>query len=362
MQWFALILILPYFFLLLKIYNNLRKIRPFCTGESNRLLVSVIIACHNEEKNIIPLLHNISVQDYPPEFLEVIIIDDNSSDRTLEKASAFTGIEKLKVIKSIGKGKKTAIKTGVIASSGNLIITTDADCSMGKKWISTIAAFYCKYGPDMIICPVTLESNPGFLGRFQELEFLSLQGVTAGSATGGKASMCNGANLAFTRKAFQEHSDNLHYEIDSGDDVFFLHSLKKDVRSKIMWLESAEALVTAFPSITLLSFLKQRKRWISKGKAYTDKFTIGLAIVTFVTITILTILLIAGLFFREYLLTFLVAFTLKSVPDYLVLFNTASRYGNIRLMKWFLPSQLIYPFYVLAVSCYSLVTVRRSDT
>ena len=41
------------------------------------------------------------------------------------------------------------------ASSGRLIITTDADCRMGKSWIRTIASFYEKHKPDMIICPVT---------------------------------------------------------------------------------------------------------------------------------------------------------------------------------------------------------------
>ena len=57
---------------------------------------------------------------------------------------------------------------------------------MGEKWIRTIASFYEHNKPDMIICPVQLEKRNGFFRRFQELEFLSLQGITAGSAILGK--------------------------------------------------------------------------------------------------------------------------------------------------------------------------------
>jgi hypothetical protein len=43
-------------------------------------------------------------------------------------------------------------------------------------------------------------------------------------------------------------------------------------------------------------------------------------------------------------------FLLKSVPDFLILRNTTRRYGREPLMKWFLPSQIIYPFYVFSVA------------
>ena len=115
---------------------------------------------------------------------------------------------------------------------------------MGKSWIRTIAAYFEENNPDMIICPVQLDGKQGFFARFQELEYLSLQGITAGTAAGGNGIMCNGGNLAFTREAYLNHADHLHMELATGDDVFLLHSLKKDPGSKIIWLESQEAVVT----------------------------------------------------------------------------------------------------------------------
>ncbi len=75
------------------------------------------------------------------------------------------------IINNKGTGKKQALRTGIQAAKGDLIITTDADCTMGKSWIRTIAAFYEINKPDMIICPVQMESVHGFFGDFRNLNF-----------------------------------------------------------------------------------------------------------------------------------------------------------------------------------------------
>jgi len=349
MQWLLLILTIPYIYILLKIYRNLSKITPFLPLKASEQFVSVIVACRNEENNLSLLLNDLASQDYNPELFEVLIVDDNSADGTFNLASGFKGIRNLKVLGNIGSGKKKAIRAGVAGSTGTLIITSDADCRMGKSWISTIAAFYEENKADLVICPVKLETGTGFLRGFQELEYLSLQGVTAGTAASGNPVMCNGANMAFTKEAFNRNSGNLHEEIPSGDDVFLLHSIKREPGNKIMWLESLEAMVSTNSQKTIGSFIKQRVRWISKAGAYKDRFTRLLAIVTIVTILLQWFLVIAGIFDQVFLLLLLVAFVLKSVPDYLILKNTTVRYGKKSLMQLFIPSQILYPVYVMSV-------------
>ena len=361
MHWLPAILILPYFFLLLKIYRRLLNIKVFNVSSEPITFVSVVIACRNEQENIPSLLNCIAKQDYPKELFEVIIVDDYSTDRTFEIAAGFTGTLNVITINNKGKGKKQAIRTGINASSGYLIITTDADCRMGRRWLGTITAFFEKHRPDMIICPVQIEPGPGFFRRFQELEFLSLQGITAGSAISGEATMCNGANLSFTREAYQNNSDNLHDIIASGDDIFFLHSLKKHIKSKILWLESTDVVVTTASSPTIRSYLNQRRRWISKGIAYNDVSTITLAFVTFITIVLQVSILVAGLLNPLFWQIFLTIFLLKSFPDYLILHNSSRRYGRKKLINWFLPAQIVYPFYVLGVVFYSLTPNKKPE-
>jgi cellulose synthase/poly-beta-1,6-N-acetylglucosamine synthase-like glycosyltransferase len=359
MYWIPVILILPYLVILLKIYRGLLKIETFNSSVDPLIFVSVVIACHNEQKNLPKLLESISKQNYPENLFELIIIDDNSTDKTLEIAEDFSYKKKIVILNNSGKGKKKAIRSGITASKGTLIITTDADCIMGSNWMRTIAAFYEFNKPEMIVCPVKIESATGFFGRFQELEFISLQGITAGSALMKKATMCNGANLAFTREAYLEHSQNLHDEINSGDDIFLLQSLKNMSRSKILWLESSDVMVTTKGSSTFNSFLKQRSRWFSKVKSYKDLDIIVLGIFTFVVIVLQVLYFIALLFYPVLTLVFLAIFILKSVPDFLILMNTSYRYGRKKLMWWFLPAQLIYPFYVLSVVLYSLTLRKR---
>ncbi len=355
MIWLLIILLLPYFFIFLEIYRNLLKVRQSRPQGISSVTVSVIIACRNEELNLPLLLNDLYSQDYDSKLFEIIIVDDNSTDSTFQIASAFHKIVNYKVLKNKSRGKKCAIQCGVYAATGKLIITTDADCRMDKRWISVIAFEYSETKADMIIAPVQLENKPGFLGRIRELEFLSLQGVTAGTAEAGYPVMCNGANLAFTREAYLRHSENLHNEIASGDDVFLLHSLKKEADSKIIWGWSPAAVVTTRHCETLTSFIKQRSRWLSKAKAYTDSFTLFIAAAIFLVVMLNLVLLIGGIINQELIVLFSAAFLIKSVPDFLLLYETTRRYNKSHLMKWFIPAQLLYPFYVVTVVLYSLL-------
>jgi poly-beta-1,6-N-acetyl-D-glucosamine synthase len=349
MLWLLLILSLPYFFVFLEIYRNLLNVREFRPTSISSVTVSVIISCRNEEENLPYLLKDLNSQDYDPSLFEIIIVDDNSTDNTSMRALTLNKLQNFKVIQNYGRGKKSAIRSGIDAASGKLIITTDADCRMDSRWISAMASLYSATKSDMIIAPVQLEKRPGFSGRFRELEFLSLQGVTAGTAEAGYPVMCNGANLAFTKEAYFRHSENLHSEISSGDDIFFLHSLKKETDSKITLASLSEVIVTTRHTDTLNSFIKQRARWLSKAKAYYDRFTLLIAAVVFLAILLNILSLICAITDREFLLLFLISFILKSFPDFLILSETTRRYNKRYLMKWFFPAEIVYPLYVLTV-------------
>ena len=152
---------------------------------------------------------------------------------------------------------------------------------------------------------------------------------------------------------------DLNDELLSGDDVFLLHSLKKERETKILWLESEDSVVTTKRSETVGSFLKQRARWISKAGSYSDHETKVLAIVTFVAVFLQLFLLIASIFNGAFIPVFLVCFLVKSVPDFLIVQNIASGYGREKLLGFFIPAQLIYPFYVFSVLFYYLISNKK---
>lgn len=355
MEWILLIFVIPYVFILTNIFLQLKRVHSCNLSDNPREFISVIVPCHKAAEFLPGFMKCIGNQNYDSDLFELIIIDDSSDDSPDIHATGYTGLKNLRVLKNKGKGKKKAIMTGVSASGGNYIITTDADCLPGEKWLSTIAASVQASNPDMLICPVMLENKPGFFNIFQELEFLGLQGITAGTAVAKQPVMCNGANLVFKKETYLVNVNNLHPEIPSGDDIFLLHSLKKN-HNNIKWLESKDAVMVTAPSATLKDYINQRNRWISKAGAYSDRDTIILGLVTFIAVLTQLVTLLTGIFNPELLLVFAATVILKSFPDYLILGNTCRRYDRVQLMKWFLPCQLIYPFYVVAVVIRSVFT------
>ena len=88
--------------------------------------VSVIIACHNEEKNIKARIENLLALDYPQDLLEVIVVSDGSSDLTAEAARGVLSAN-VRVFSYEGRlGKASALNVGVEIASGEVIVFADA--------------------------------------------------------------------------------------------------------------------------------------------------------------------------------------------------------------------------------------------
>jgi glycosyltransferase involved in cell wall biosynthesis len=169
--------------------------------------ISIIIPARNEEDNIGKCLDAILQQDYPKDLFEVVVVDDHSTDDTV---SIVTGYANVKCIKlsdhptdKIIAYKKKALSIGISNSNGELIVTTDADCYMGKHWLKHIAAQYEQDNAVMIVAPVDFTCNNSLVQTFQSLDFMSMQGITVASHKLGLGNMSNGANLAFTRKSYE---------------------------------------------------------------------------------------------------------------------------------------------------------------
>ncbi|MBY6070309.1 glycosyltransferase [Marinobacter salsuginis] len=96
--------------------------RPFC---------SVIIPAFNEEQNIEECLLSLVNQSYPREFYEIIVVDNGSSDRTPQMASAYADLVLEKPDGNVGAVRNH----GIADASGEVIICTDADCVVPPDWI-----------------------------------------------------------------------------------------------------------------------------------------------------------------------------------------------------------------------------------
>lgn len=270
---------------------------------STKVFISVIIPARNEEANLPALLESLGKQSYPKNNFEVIIVDDHSSDSTGSIVSGFP-LPNLKLIKledhvqdSINSYKKKAIEIAINQSRGELIVTTDADCITPPGWLATIASYYrSKKKPSMIVMPVVIERAKSFIGVFQSLDFMTLQGVTGGSVAQGFHAMCNGANLAYTRDAFDAvkgFTDIDH--LASGDDMLLMDKIQRHQAGSIQYLKSDDVIISTCAMPTIHDFLHQRIRWASKTNQYKQSSILLAAGTVYFFNVLIMALCIAGL-------------------------------------------------------------------
>ena len=185
-------------------------------GREERLpSVSLLVALRNEQHQVEGLLEAVMGQDYPD--YECVLIDDHSDDDTLARLQAYAGSDRIRVLESAGKGKKAALLTGLQAARGRYLLTTDADCRMGRSWMRSMVQSALQQRADMVIGPVRMEGH-----ALPSLEYLSLSAVTAGSAALGHPVLCSGANLLTAREAYVRVASELQLDEASGDDQFLL--------------------------------------------------------------------------------------------------------------------------------------------
>jgi cellulose synthase/poly-beta-1,6-N-acetylglucosamine synthase-like glycosyltransferase len=351
----AVIACLLYFIILLIFYLGWKRVFSFEPKgiDSTDTMISIVVACKNEQKTILSLIGCVAQQSYLN--YELILVNDHSTDLTRSVIkNAQTSLPNIVLIDATKHGKKNALKEGILRAKANLIVTTDADCMPSYHWLEAIVTFQNRYPSDLIICPVGLSDKNSLFSRLQALEFSSLVGAAAGSAGAGMPILCNGANLAFEKRMWLKTQNDLHEEEQSGDDMFFLESVKKQ-GGKIRFLKSEAAFVKTKPPRTLKEFLYQRRRWAGKSKIYTDWQIILTAFVVLAISAFGLIFLVMSYFDPIYLIGYASIFVFKYSIDtrFLYLVRRFFQLDNIWLYALLL--SVIYPFYIVFVAITSLV-------
>ncbi|WP_373513562.1 glycosyltransferase [Persicitalea sp.] len=316
--------------------------------------ITVIIPVRNEASHIGELLSDLAQQTHEQNLFEVIVADDGSTDntpyvlKTFKKNSqlALTVIELDQDIRTASP-KKRAIETALRRATGELIVTTDGDCRVGPDWLISIAETYRATGAKLISGPVTFTTETTLTDHLQTVEFSSLIGSGAASISAGSPSMCNGANLAYEKKTFEEvggFTGNEH--LASGDDEFLMHKIAERYPGKIHFIKDRRAIVQTTSHSSWKDFFQQRKRWASKWKHYKNPVSTALAIYIFICNAALIAGLILGfteLVSWQYIL---LLFAVKWLPEWILIGSILSFLRKSRSIIYIPVVQVIYPFYV----------------
>lgn len=324
-------------------------------GYEPQTFISVIIPARNEAQNIGKCIKAILAQKYPKHLLEIIVVDDHSEDDTAGVVKAFS-VPQLKCFSLkdfVGETKtiaykKAAITAGISQSKGTLIVTTDADCIAQENWLQNIAAIFEKEHQVMVVAPVIFSCDNSLIQRFQLIDFMSMQGITAAAHKLRLGNMCNGANLAFSKAAFMQIGG---YEgvnnMASGDDYLLMLKLNKSMPGKIAYLKSQQAIVSTPPQPDWGSFMQQRIRWSSKSGRYNDaRLTMILILVYLFNLSFL-VLAILGIFNPVYLQWLLVMLSIKILVEHLFLGPIARFFGKKNELVYFILLQPVHIIYIV---------------
>lgn len=324
--------------------------------ETYQTTVSVIVPARNEEHNISNCIESLLQQTYPPHLVEIIIVDDHSTDDTNFIVQKFlSNYSRIKLITlteqdQFNAYKKKALSRGIEISKGSIIITTDADCTHNPFWIETIAQYQQEKNAAFIAAPVSYTIKKNILSIFQALDFLSLQGITGASVHKRFHTMCNGANLAYTREAFEEVNGFAGIDnIPTGDDMLLMHKIFLKYPKKVFYLKSSTAITYTSPSHTWSEFFHQRIRWASKSTHYNDKRITGaLFIVYFFNVSFL-ILLFLSFFSWHFFTLFIVTISIKTIIEWWFLNPVAIFFKLKKWLTWFPFLQPMHILYTIVV-------------
>lgn len=331
--------------------KGISKLKPFVLkSQPNTTSFSIIVPFRNEAENLKSLLQSFADLDYPKEQFEIILVNDFSSDNYKPIIDKFKkDLHNLRCIEAVNSDmspKKAALTLGISKSQFDWILTTDADCHVPVNWLKAYNQKIIKDKPFLIAGLVKFRDSKSFLNRFQCLDLLSLQATLLGAFGLKKPILCHGANLCYAKNLFYElNGFKTHQNMASGDDVFLLEAALKKHPKKVRVLNSLEAVVTTNSEPNLKALLSQRTRWAAKATSYKNATIKIVGFVVFAMNLLLITVAVLSLFGLFNIKFFLLIFLIKFNIDALILYPMARFFKQEAVIKSYVLSSLLYPFF-----------------
>jgi len=345
---------LIYFIILVILSIHWHKIKQApALSHSNRIGVSVIIPFRNEQSNLNNCINSIRNQHYPHDLVEIILVDDHSTDESLNSLSEIENINIIQLPKHL-EGKKAALEVGINAAKFEWIVTRDADTICSSDWLSNLMILQEHTNADFIIGQVAYTGNGSFLSAIQILENMAISIVGGGMARLGKPILCNGANLLFRKSGFIELNGYAGNEkIASGDDIFLLNKFQA-TKKKVSYCRNFNSIVYCKTEEKFWAYFNQRIRWAGKNKQNSNPFNFLLAFLIFTTNCLVFISLFFTLLANDQTIYFSIVVLMKFIVDGIILAQSAFYFKQVKLLCWMPLFFCVYPLLILFVLSLSL--------
>lgn len=312
-----------------------------------RIPISVIVCAKNEQENVRKFIPILAGQDYPD--FEIILIDDASSDETLEVFEAFekqySNIRLVKVEnnEAFWGNKKFALTLGIKAATKAYLLFTDADCyPTSKDWIREMSSQFSAEKTIVLGYGAYEKIPKSFLNKIIRFETMLTAVQYFSWAKMGRPYMGVGRNLAYKKDEFFNVRGFIdHMKVRSGDDDLFINQAANAKNTTIC--TSVESFTYSTPKTSFKDWFAQKRRHVSTATHYKpfDRMQLGLFYVTQLLFLLLPIVLLA---FQFQWIIVLSAIGLRYVLAWTTLGFSAGKLKEKDVMYWFPIIEMILVF------------------
>jgi cellulose synthase/poly-beta-1,6-N-acetylglucosamine synthase-like glycosyltransferase len=308
--------------------------------------VSVIVAARDEEQNLAACLDSVLQQSYDSKLFEVIVVNDHSTDKTEDICRQFAerhaNLRHINATESPAlRGKTNALDQGIGQAKGEIILITDADCTVPATWVASTAQ---RYGPDIgIVGGLTVQKAHSWFEGMQSLDWVYLLGLAASTISLRIPLSTIGNNLSFRKSAYEEVGGYRKIPFSVTEDFMLFQAIVRSGKWNYLCPIDPEVLVTSQPCQTWRELIRQKHRWGTGGlDMKLSGFIVG-AIGFGLNVVLVCALLASSLPW------FLVGLGVKLVCDYVFLRSILKRQRRLDLLNYFLPFEGYFIAYVLAL-------------
>jgi len=347
-------LILYVFFGISLLY--LVKIVLFYTGarrasarieNKERPSVSLIVAARNEEDNIDVCLSSLAAVSYSGD-LEIIVVDDQSTDGTTEIIQRWVDrIPHMRMMKPEGivnglRGKANAIAQAIEKSSGDIVLTTDADCTVPIAWVERMVEQYDE--GTGCVCGFTLIKSRGIFSGMQSLDWAYLLTIASAGVGWGYTLSAVGNNMSYRRAAYEEVGGYKGVGFSVTEDFALLNAIAYTTAWNVRYPMEASTLVWSEPCPDMRELYRQKKRW---GKGGVDIHPVGFGIMSIGFLMSAAILLLPWLGLPLWALG--CGLAAKCCGDAFLLSLPLKTFSQRHLYRYFAAFELYYLLYVVTL-------------
>ena len=315
-------------------------------SNTSKPFVSVVIAARNEEAALADCLRALSVQSYPQTLYEVIVVNDNSTDRTQDICDQFrrqhSNFQSVSAaVLPSHPGKTGALIQGIEQSKGEIIMITDADCTAPPTWIESTVL---RYSPDVgIVGGMTLQKAVSPFGGMQSLDWAYLLGIASSSAALGTPLSTIGNNLSFRRAAYDSVGGYRALPFSITEDYSLFQAIINTGTWKYLYPLDPAVVVSSRPCGRWIDLVRQKHRW-AKGGLKMRPIGFLVMAVGFAYHTSIAVSLFSGSFLLASILL-----ACKLIADYFFLHRILSRLQQKQELRWFIWFELYFLLYVVAL-------------